>query len=127
MIELPLELAFARLGVADAGSKRPLCATAQDGSLVVVCQSSGFSRPGVGVLRYSASLAGMTATRARIGVLRTRLEGACAERTPIRLIIKTAGVGGRPDWLHPRADLIGSITAFDGNAYSIDFVKASTE
>lgn len=127
MNAVTLDLAYARLGVELPQRKRPLCATAQDGSLVLVCQSAGFSRPSAGVLRYSAALSRITAPRVHIGALRTSLEAASAAGTPIRLIVQTLKFDGRSNRVHSRADLVGSIQAFDGDAYSVDFVRIAAE
>src|SRR5690606_9130680 len=120
---VPLELAFSRLGVDVQGRQRPLSATAQDGSLVLVCQSSGFSRPGPGVLRYSARLSLIPGRMAQVKLLREGLSAASAGGTPVRLIIQTGKPGGGPGKLHTRADLVGSVTEFDGDAYSVDFQR----
>ena len=126
MDNVTLGLAFARLGAQVAG-RRPLCATAQDGSLVLVCQSSGFSRPDSNVLRYSASLSQTTAGRAQIEALREGLVAATSAGTPVRLIIQTPSTGRFPSRVHMRADLVGSVAGFDGDAYSVDFVRMSGE
>ncbi len=123
METLSLDLAFSRLGANIAGQQRPLCATAQDGSLVLVCRSSGFSRPGTGVLRYSAKLSQVTGGRSKVDALRLGLDAATSARTPVRLIIQTPSVGGAPGRIHMRADLVGSVAEFDGDAYSVDFVR----
>jgi hypothetical protein len=123
MDTVSLDLAFSRLGANVPGRQRLLSATAQDGSLVMVCQSSGFSRPDVGVLRYSAKLSLSTAGRSQIEALRLGLNAASSGGTPVRLIIHTPGVKGGNSRVHVRADLVGSITAYDGDAYSVDFVR----
>ena len=122
MDNVTLGLAFARLGAQVAG-RRPLCATAQDGSLVLVCQSSGFSRPDSNVLRYSASLSQTTAGRAQIEALRQGLVAATSAGTPVRLIIQTPAVGRVSSHVHMRADLVGSVAEFVGGAYCVDFVR----
>lgn len=94
---------------------------------MLVCQSSGFNRPGAGVLRYSAVLSSMSGVRAHIAALRQSLDAASAAHTPIRLIIQTPGDKGASSRIHTRADLIGSISAFDGDAYSVDFVRVVEE
>ena len=127
MDTVSLDLAFSRLGAQVPGRQRLLCATAQDGSLVLVCKSSGFSRPGAGVLRYSAKLSLTSAARAHIESLRTGLGAASAGQTPVRLIIQTPSVAGAPGRVHLREDLVGSVSAFDGDAYSVDFVRAVVE
>lgn len=123
----PVDLAFSRFGADVAGQQRPLCATARDGSLVLVCQSPGFSRPGVGVLRHSATLSQTSGRRSQIEALRQGLEAANSARTPVRLIIKTRGVGRTSARFHMRADLVGSVAEFDGDTYSVDFVRLSVE
>ena len=127
MDSVSLQLAFSRLGVEIAGKRRPLCATATDGSLVMVCQSSGFSRPGVGVLRYSARLSMTVAAGINIEALRQGLNQALSGRTPIRLIIQTPGPERSGSKVHMRADLVGSVAAFDGDAYSVDFVPIAAK
>lgn len=123
MNTVPLDLAFSRLGAQVPAHRRPLCATAQDGSLVLVCQSSGFSRVRAGVLRYSAKLSLTSARRGQIEALRLGLNAASSGGTAVRLIIQTPGPDGAPARVHMRADLIGSVTEFDGDAYSVDFVR----
>jgi len=96
---------------------------AQDGSLVLVCQSSGFSRPRAGVLRYSAKLSLLPTRAAQVEGLRQGLDAARAADTPVRLIIQTPGVAGASSRIHIREDLVGSVAEFDGDAYSVDFVR----
>lgn len=122
MDTVSLEQAFSRLGVQIAG-RRPLCATTGDGSLVLVCQSSGFSRPNAGVLRYSSVLSQTDAGRSHVEELRVGLAAASAGQAPVRLIIQTPGAGRIPARVHLRTDLIGSVSGFDGDAYSVDFVR----
>lgn len=127
MNTVPLNLAFSRFGAHVTAGKRPLCATAQDGSLVLVCLSSGFSRPGPAVLRYSAKLSRIVAGGSQIEALRLGLDAAFSGRTAVRLIVRTASVDGSPAAVHMRADLVGSVTVFDGDAYSVDFVRHSVD
>lgn len=127
MNAITLDLAFSRYGVERSDRKRLLCATAQDGSLVLVCQSSGFSRPAAGILRYSATMSQIRASRVQVDQLRAGIEGASSARTPVRLIVQTLRPDGQSNRVHPRADLIGSVTTFDGDAYSVDFVRIAVE
>jgi hypothetical protein len=123
MEKVSLEQAFVRLGVQAPGRQRLLSATALDGSLVLVCQASGFTRPDVGVLRYSAKLSLTIAARLQVEALRHGLNAATAGGTAVRLIIHTPGSNGTSSRIHVRADLVGSVSAFDGDAYSVDFVR----
>ena len=122
MDTIPLDLAFSRLGATVAGRQRPQWAMAQDGSLVLVCQSSRFSRPDAGVLRYSAQLS-LLSRSAQVDALRVNLEAARAASTPVRLIIQTPATGRTSSRIHVRADLVGTVTEFDGDSYSVDFVR----
>src|SRR6185437_14221802 len=108
MNTVPLDLAFSRFGASVSAGQRQLCATAQDGSLVLVCLSSGFSRPGPAVLRYSAKLSLIGAGGSQIEALRLGLDAAFSGRTAVRLIVRTASVDGLPAAVHMRADLVGS-------------------
>jgi hypothetical protein len=127
METVSLELAFSRHGASAPRGQRALCATAEDGSLVLVCQSSGFSRPDAGVLRYSARLSLLTAGRPQVEALRLGLGAASEGGTPVRLIIRTPDLVGTSSKVHMRADLVGSVSAFDGDAYSVDFVRLVDE
>lgn len=127
MNTVPLDLAFSRFGANVTAGKRPLCATAQDGSLVLVCLPSGFSRQGPSVLRYSAKLSLILGRGTQIQALRLGLDAAFAARTAVRLIIRTPSMNGVPAAVHMRPDLVGSVTAFDGDAYSVDFVRLPVE
>jgi hypothetical protein len=124
---VPLDLAFLRFGADCAGRQRLMSATAQDGSLVLVCQSAGFTRPGTGVLRYSAQLSLISGRRPQVQALRQGLEAAHSSGAAVRLIIQTPGDGRTSTRHHVRADLTGRITAFDGDSYSVDFVREEVE
>jgi hypothetical protein len=127
MNSIPLELAYARLGVSLTGSRRPLCAMAADGTLVMVCQSTGFNRPGPGVMRYSATLSLLTSPRSQVEALRASLAAAVAAETQVRLIVQTRAADGSAGTIHTRADLIGNVSAFDGDAFSVDFSRMEVE
>lgn len=123
MDSVPLDLAFSRFGAVIKPRQRLLSATAQDGSLVLLCQSSGFSRPGAGVLRYSARMSLMPVPATQVEALRRNLDAARSGAKPVRLIIQTPGIGKASNRVHMREDLVGSIVEFDGDAYSVDFVR----
>jgi len=125
MDTVSLELAFSRLGAKVTGSRRPVWATAQDGSLVLVCQSTGFSRPAPGVLRYSAMLSQLPVRSALVQGLREQLAAASSAGTPVRLIIQTPGAAGTSSRIHVRTDLVGNVAQFDGDAYNVDFVRVA--
>ena len=123
---VPLDVAFSRLGAAPERRVRPLSARAQDGSLILVCRSAGFSRPAAGILRYSGQLSSMRGAQPQVSALRQELQAASTEGTPVRLIIQTPGAGGGSAQAHAREDLVGSVTAFDGDVYVVDFARSPT-
>jgi hypothetical protein len=118
-----MDRAFAHFGAEAIGRQRPLSATAGDGSLVLVCQSGGFSRPGIGVLRYTAQLSNLKAGASRLEKFRTRLGDAMTAGTDVRLIIETLAAGRQSARVHVRGDLVGKITGFDGDSYVVDFSR----
>lgn len=120
MDNISIVRAFASFG-ADSAQQRSLSAVAADGSLVLVCQSGGFSRPGVGVLRYTAQLS--TAPLSRLAVLRTHISEAHSAGTIVRLIIETLKTAKSSARAHVRPDLVGKVTGFDGNEYMVDFSR----
>lgn len=120
MDTISIARAFASFG-AEIAQQRSLSAVAADGSLVLVCQTGGFSRPGVGVLRYTAQLS--TAPQTRLAALRTHISEAHSAGTIVRLIIETLKTAQSSSRAHVRPDLVGKITGFDGNEYMVDFSR----
>jgi hypothetical protein len=120
---LSLDTAFARRGAQGSSRQRSLSGAAADGSLVLVCQSVGFSRPNLGILRYQGMLSNLKAGPARITLLREQLKNAQTESTDIRPIILTPVVGRSSFSVHVRADLFGKVTEFDGDTYTVDFSR----
>jgi hypothetical protein len=78
-------------------------------------------------MRYSATLSLLAAPRTQVEALRLSLVAATAGETPVRLIIQTRAADGSPGKIHTRADLVGSVSAFDGDAYSVDFTRLEEE
>jgi hypothetical protein len=62
----------------------------------------------------------------QVRALRLELQAASTEGTAVRLIIQTPGEGGGSAQAHAREDLVGSVTAFDGDAYVVDFARLPT-
>jgi hypothetical protein len=123
MNHLSMDRAFATFGADAAGQQRPLSATATDGSLVLVCRTGGFSRPGVGVLRYTAQLSTSRAPPSRLAALRLHINDALAAGTAVRLIIQTLKIGQSSGKTHVRPDLVGKVTGFNGDEYTVDFSR----
>ena len=118
-----MEAAFASFGADSAGQQRPLSATAADGSLVLVCRSGGFSRPGLGVLRYTEQLSSLKASASRLAALRAQISDALPAGTGVRLVIQTARSGRSSGGTHVRPDLIGKVSGFDGDQFTVDFSR----
>lgn len=123
MDTLSIERAFARFGADAAGQRQTLSAVAADGSLVLVCRAGGFSRPGVGVLRYTAQLSQLKPAAARVAMLRAHIDDALPAGTLVRLIIQTIPAGQSTSRAHVRPDLEGKVTRFDGDEYIVDFSR----
>ena len=118
-----MERAFSSFGADCAGRRRPLSGIAEDGSLVLVCRSSGFTRPGVGVLRYTALLSAETVASSQVSTLRKQLTTALSAGTEIRLVIETLATERSTARVHVRPDLPGKLSTFDGDAYVVDFSR----
>lgn len=118
-----MERAFSSFGADAAGRRRPLSGIAEDGSLVLVCRSGGFTRPGVGVLRYTAQLSTETVAIAQVSKLRTQLTDALSAGTEVRLVIETIATEKTAGRIHVRPDLPGKVATFDGDAYVVDFAR----
>jgi hypothetical protein len=115
--------AYARYGAQGSSKLRSLSAVAADGSLVLTCPSDRFSRPGTGILRYSALLSKEKAPAARIVELRTQLQSAQDAGTDVRLVVVTPSKGRVSRTIHVRSDLVGKVVEFDGDAYVVDFIR----
>ncbi|MEO6078374.1 MAG: hypothetical protein ABIQ86_01155 [Steroidobacteraceae bacterium] len=123
MENLSLEVAFARYGAQAINKQRSLSALATDGSLVLSCESLHFSRPGIGILRYSRRLSELADTKARVTDLRTQLTAALDAGTTVRPVVITAPKGLAKRVIHVRSDLEGRVVEFDGDSFSVDFTR----
>ena len=123
MENLSLESAYARYGAKVSSRLRCLSAIAADGSLVLTCHSERFSRPGIGILRYTTQLSADKLARPKLLELQTQIAAALNDATPVRLVIVTAAQARRPRSIHVRTDLPGQIMAFDGDSYTVDFTR----
>ena len=120
---LSLMTAYARYGAQGSSKLRSLSAVASDGSLVLTCPSDRFSRPGTGILRYSAVLSQEKAPTARLAELKSQLESAQNAGTDVRLVVVTPSKGRVSRTIHVRSDLIGKVVEFDGDGYVVDFTR----
>jgi hypothetical protein len=126
--------AFARYKV--KSSTRARSALTADRALVLSCFYNRFHRAEVGVLRYEEDLAADTGSIATL--LRTHLAEALKSELDVKVIIAMATERASPKEadpqgptrsprmsFHPRTDLIGRVTSFDGNRFVVEFRKAS--
>lgn len=126
--------AFARYKV--KSSTRARSALTSDRDLVLSCFYTRFQRAGVGVLRYEEDLAADTGSVATL--LRTHLAEAVKSELDVKVIIamatqrpssketiSTGPIRSPRMSFHPRMDLIGRVTFFDGNRFMVEFRKAS--
>jgi hypothetical protein len=132
MSEVNLLEAFLSYKVKPATRARS--AVTEDRALVLSCTYGRFQRAQSGILKYEEDLSGETGAAATL--LRTHLADALANELDIRLIsampvqqapsLETVVVT-RParTSFHPRKDLVGRVTFFDGQRFVVEFRKAS--
>jgi hypothetical protein len=127
MENISLELAYARSGAEVTSKQRNLSAIARDGSLILSCPSDRFSRPGVGVLRYTAQVSQEARVSKLIDSLRTHIQAAHAESTDVHPVMITPPKGAMPRVVHVRPDLTGKVVEFDGDTFVVDFTRPEVE
>lgn len=134
MHEINLMEAFASYKVKP--STRSRSAVTPDGALVVSCWYTGFKKVDVEILRYEEDLSSETGGLAN--ALRAHVQEALTGEYEVRLIVavetgkpKTAekklpeaAVPLRKTY-HARKDLVGHVTAFDGQRFVIDFRRTA--
>jgi hypothetical protein len=112
-------------------------AISADGALVISCWEQYFQHLGDGTLRYVDSLSRWNGSnRAGWNLLRKHLEMTMAGKLEVRLVLaKTdnpaaVAKGGDASKLSStfstREDLVGRLTHFDGDHFTIEFSKAFT-
>jgi hypothetical protein len=129
MVNLKLIDAFGKYGATPAHRLHSLSAMAPDGALVLGCVAARFAHPSAGVLRYEDTLSQEPARANEAAALGTHLSLARDGNLPVRMIVivdKTNAEGGNSREVHVRADLIGSVTKFDGSHYIVDFVRSGS-
>jgi hypothetical protein len=111
--------------------KRGRSAMTPEGELVVSCWYAGFQKANVEILRYQEDLTGRAGESDKS--LRAHLAEAMSNECGIRVIVavETAGpkavdqkVSGPRTTYYARKDLVGRVTAFDGERFTIDFRRA---
>ena len=103
-----------------------------DGALIVTCDYSRFKRAQSDVMRYEEDLTEQTGNA--VENLRKHLAAALKAETDVRVVIAVAETrvpsvditrAERPlkTTFHARKDLLGRVTSFDGQRFTIDFRK----
>jgi hypothetical protein len=133
MGEVNLQEAFGRYKA--KASPRGRSAITQDGTLVMSCWYTRFQKAESGVLRYEEDLTNETGSAA--DALRAHLAKALEGKYDVQLIVAVAPVAKavvatgtvtaepRPKatTFHARTDLLGQLTSFDGQRFTIEFRK----
>jgi hypothetical protein len=127
MQNISLEVAYARYGAQVTSKQRNLSALAKDGSLILSCPADRFSRPGVGILRYTAQLSQEAGVSKLVDTLRTHIQAAHAENTDVHPVMITPPKGTMSRVVHVRPDLTGKVVEFDGDTFVVDFTRAMAE
>jgi hypothetical protein len=96
---------------------------ASDGSLILSCPAERFSRPGAGVLRYSAQISQELGAALNKAALRTHVQSALADGTEVHPVLITTRKGETSRMVHMRPDLTGKIVEFDGDHFVVDFTR----
>jgi len=103
--------------------QQPLSAIAADGALVLCCHSGGFARPSRDVLRYQDALSSNRTGVRQQAQLATHLTLAKDSERPVRLVIVNPSTELTKGIVGVRPDLIGKVTEFDGDAFTVDFSR----
>jgi|SRR5581483_2456961 hypothetical protein len=131
MNEVNLVEAFLRYSVKPVLHTRS--ALTSDGALVLSCSYGRFQRGDPGVLKYEEDLSDENSVAAT--ALRVHLADALREGLEIRLIVAipvqtaptldSSHIPPRPQRtsFHPRKDLVGRVTSFDGQRFVLEFRK----
>lgn len=127
MQNISLEVAYARYGAQVTSKQRNLSAIGRDGSLILSCPADRFSRPGVGILRYTAQLSQEPGVAKLVDSLRTHIQAAHADSTDIHPVMITPPKGAMSRVVHVRPDLTGKVVEFDGDTFVVDFTRQVAE
>lgn len=120
--KLSIVAAFKIYGAKLVSSRWAISAIATDGALVVSCSETHFHRG----MRYVDALSswGLDNPSGR-DLLRRHLDQAQREAKNVRLVIAHGhSTVHAAQYFHVRPDLVGRVTAFDGDQFTIEFQKA---
>jgi hypothetical protein len=123
MESLTVTRAYVRFGAPVPRGQQPLSALATDGAVVLCCRAAGLARQSRDVLRYQDALSTNRATARQQAALATHLVLARDSACPVRLVIVNPGTELTKGTVGVRPDLVGKVTAFDGDAFTVDFER----
>lgn len=122
MERLNLAEAYARYGAKLENRLRGLSAIAEDGSVVLTCETSRLGRPGIGILRFEGNISSGAPVARASALLGQHLTLARDDSRTLHPVIVTPSTG-RSRSIHIRKDLVGAVTSFDGDHYVVDFTR----
>ncbi len=123
MESLTISRAYVRFGAPVPRGQQPLSAIAADGALVLCCHSGGFGRPSRDVLRYQDTLSSNRTGARQQAQLATHLKLARESDQLVRLVIVNPSTELTKGIVGVRPDLVGKVTEFDGDAFTVDFAR----
>ncbi|MNM83345.1 hypothetical protein D3C81_954040 [compost metagenome] len=135
MAKLNYTEAFKRYSAVLDNPNWAVSAISSDGALVISCWEQYFKPPQPDVLIYDDSLSRWKGhNKPGLNLLRKHLERTASEDLAVRLVMAKTSDPGAVDrggdasklknTFSVREDLIGKLTSFDGDNYTIEFRKA---
>ncbi len=120
--------AFARFGAKPKNRVHGLSAIAADGALVLSCSIPYFRHAAPGVLRYEDVLSRESLESPSKTLLGEHLALARDGQLPVRMVVIAMTREGKPRRnIYARPDLVGRLTAFDGDRFIVDFKRLNVE
>ena len=132
MADLNMTTAFNRYGAKLSNVNWAVSAVSNSGELVISCWKTYLSSKD-GKLVYTDRLSRWAGNKPGNNLLRNHLEAAIKEQTNVRLVIAKSDnpatidsgepASGTQNTFGVREDLIGRVSAFDGDEFVLEFVK----
>ena len=132
MANLNMTTAFNRYGAKLANAQWAVSAISDSGELVVSCWKHYLS-PRDGKLVYTDRLSRWAGNKPGNNLLRDHLQAAIIDQTNVRLVIAKSDdpatidsdkpASGTQNTFGVREDLVGRVSAFDGDEFVLEFVK----
>ena len=134
MANLNMTTAFNRYGAKLSNAQWAVSAISKSGELVVSCWKHYLSARD-GKLIYTDRLSRWSGNKPGNNLLRSHLEAAIKNKTNVRLVIAKSddpatidsgeSASGTQNTFGVREDLVGQVSAFDGDEFVLEFVKDS--